>query len=183
MKRAQMLKQAEACVCGKREQDYGSPEDNFQKIYDEGSFDVIAIDMTMLSPDAFGALSQFAVEFSGNGVDMDSDTYDLYGHITGYADEEYNALIDSAFAEKNRTARAAILHQAEAKLMNDMPVCPIIFLQDAYVYTTELSGIKSTYYGTRDFKKTQLKDYMTWKARTETTEEQAEAAAAAEGGN
>ena len=32
MKRAQMLKQAEACVCGKREQDYGSPEDNFQKI-------------------------------------------------------------------------------------------------------------------------------------------------------
>ncbi|MBO7404287.1 MAG: hypothetical protein J6V24_04935 [Clostridia bacterium] len=154
--------------------------DNFQKIYDEGSFDVIAIDMTMLSPDAFGALSQFAVEFSGGGVDMDSDTYDLYGHITGYVDEDYNALIDSAFAEKDRTARAAILHQAEAKLMEDMPVCPIIFLQDAYLFTTELSGIKSTYYGTRDFKKTQLKDYMTWKARTETTEEQAEAAAEAE---
>lgn len=32
MKRAECLRTAETCVCGKREQDYGSPEDNFTKI-------------------------------------------------------------------------------------------------------------------------------------------------------
>ena len=140
--------------------------DNFQALYDSGEFDVIGIDMMMLSTDAFSALSQFAVSFSGNGVDMDSETYDLYGHVSGYANEEYNALIESAYAEKDRAARAAILHQAEAKLLEDMPVIPVIFLQDAYLYLGELSGIESTYYGTRDFKDTQLKDYMTYKART-----------------
>ena len=140
--------------------------DNFQALYDSGEFDVIGIDMMMLSTDAFSALSQFAVSFSGNGVDMDSETYDLYGHVSGYANEECNALIESAYAEKDRAARAAILHQAEAKLLEDMPVIPVIFLQDAYLYLGELSGIESTYYGTRDFKDTQLKDYMTYKART-----------------
>ena len=34
MKRAEVLKQAEICVCGKREQDYGSPENSFKKIAD-----------------------------------------------------------------------------------------------------------------------------------------------------
>lgn len=145
--------------------------DNFQLLYDSGEFDVIAIDMMMLSTDAFSALSQFAVSFSGNGVDMDSENYDLYGHVSGYANEEYNALIESAYAEKDRAARAAILHQAEAKLLEDMPVIPVVFLQDAYLSSSELSGIESTYYGTRDFKDTQLKDYMTYKARTASASE------------
>lgn len=144
--------------------------DNFQNKYDAGDFDVIAIDMNMLSPDAFGALSQFAVSFSGNGVDMNSDDYPLYGHITGYADDDYNALIDSAFAELDRSARAKILHEAEQKLLDDMPVIPLVFLQDAYLKSGVLSGIKTTYYGTRDFTKMKLKNYMTYKAATETDE-------------
>lgn len=148
-------------------------DDNFQALYDSGEFDVIGIDMTMLSVDAFSALSQFAVPFSGNGVDMDSENYELYGHITGYASDEYDALIEEAFAEKDVTARASILHNAEKKLLDDMPVIPLVFLQDAYIYTDCLSGIKSTYYGVRDFSKLQQKDYMTYKALTETTAEQA----------
>lgn len=32
MNRADCLQTAEKCVCGQREQDYGSPEDNFAKI-------------------------------------------------------------------------------------------------------------------------------------------------------
>ncbi len=146
--------------------------DNFQALYDSGEFDVIGIDMMMLSTDAFSALSQFAVSYSGNGVDMNSETYDLYGHISGYASEDYNALIDSAYAEKDRAARATILHQAEAKLLEDMPVIPLVFLQDAYLYLGELSGIGTTYYGTRDFNDTQLKDYMTYKARTASSSEE-----------
>lgn len=34
MNRSEILKTAETCVCGHREQDYGSPENNFQKIAD-----------------------------------------------------------------------------------------------------------------------------------------------------
>ena len=32
MKRAEVLEEARKCVCGQREQDYGSPEDNFSNI-------------------------------------------------------------------------------------------------------------------------------------------------------
>lgn len=32
MRRSDILQKAEKCVCGQREQDYGSPEDNFQTI-------------------------------------------------------------------------------------------------------------------------------------------------------
>ena len=32
MKRAEILAAAERCVCGEREQDYGSPENNFQTV-------------------------------------------------------------------------------------------------------------------------------------------------------
>ena len=32
--RAEILRAAEKCVCGEREQDYGSPENNFQAIAD-----------------------------------------------------------------------------------------------------------------------------------------------------
>lgn len=32
MNRAEILEQARICVCGEREQDYGSPEDNFATI-------------------------------------------------------------------------------------------------------------------------------------------------------
>lgn len=34
MKRAEILDAAKRCVCGDREQDYGSPENNFQTIAD-----------------------------------------------------------------------------------------------------------------------------------------------------
>lgn len=34
MTREEILKAAEKCVCGDREQDYGRPEDNFQRIAD-----------------------------------------------------------------------------------------------------------------------------------------------------
>jgi len=137
--------------------------DRFTTMLASGDFDVIGIDMQMLATDAFGNLASFATPFSGNGVDMSNENYELIPHITGYSSEAYDALIESAFAEKDRAARVAILHDAEKMLLNDMPVTPIIFHQDAYIYRSELSGIKSTYYGARNFKKMVLKDYIQYK--------------------
>ena len=142
--------------------------DDFETAYMSGDFDVIGIDLQMLSADAFSALAPFASTFSGRGVDMNSENYDVKGHITGYLSEEYDAIIEEAFAEKDRAARAAILHRAESKLMEDMPVCPILFLQDAYLIHPELSGYKSTYYATRDFKRMKLKNYTQYLPEEET---------------
>lgn len=133
--------------------------DTFTEKYQSGDFDVIGIDMQMLTPDAFNALAPFALEFSGNGVDMNSETYDLFGHVTGYANEEYDALIEQAQASDDAAARAALLHDAEEMLLADMPVIPLIFLQDAYLIHDDLSGYGSSYYATREFNDMKLKNY------------------------
>ena len=143
--------------------------DDFTTAYMAGDFDVAAIDLPMLSADAFSALAVFAQEFSGLGVDMYSENYDVKGHISGYKSEEYDAIIERAFAEKDRAARASILHEAERKLMEDMPVCPIYFLQDAYLIHEDLSGYTSTYYAVRDFRRMKLKNYMDYLPEEEET--------------
>ncbi len=130
--------------------------------YQSGDFDVIALDLQMLAPDAFVALAPFAAEFSGNGVNMDSPTYDVYGHATGYKNDAYDALIEKAYAAANAADRVAALHEAEAKLMEDMPVMPLIFLQDAFLIHDDLSGYGSSYYASREFKQMKLKNYTAY---------------------
>ena len=142
--------------------------DDFQQAYDEGIFDVIAYDMTMLSPYAFQTLAQFADTFSGNGVDMRSENYDVYTHISGYNSEEYNALIAEIYNETDASKQASLLHDAEKLLLNDGPVAPVIFLQDAYVVNSKvLSGIDTDYYGTRIFSGMKQKNYMSYKVEVE----------------
>lgn len=52
MKRKEILEQALKCVCGDREQDYGSPENNFKKIADFWStylgYDVAPVDVAAM---------------------------------------------------------------------------------------------------------------------------------------
>ncbi len=164
-------------VLGTKKNAEETVDDLFQDAYAEGDFDVIAIDTMFQSADAFGALSQFAVAYSGNGVDMNSANYDLYGHVSGYNNPDYDALVDTAYTTYDRAARTAILHDMEKKLMEDMPVCPIFFLQDAYLYSEELSGMVTDYYGVRHFNDVKLNDYMTYKAATDTAEAAAAPAA------
>lgn len=148
-------------VASKKVLDYEKAyNDTFSLRYKAGDFDVIAIDQQILSTEAFATLASFATSYSGNGVDMDSPTYDLYGHVSGYNSDAYNALIDSAYAEQDSATRTEILHEAEKLLMADMPVVPLIFLQDAYLVQSGLSGFSSTYYATRDFKRMKLKNYV-----------------------
>lgn len=52
MKRADVLHEAERCICGQREQDYGSPEQNFATIAnlwsDYLNAEVTALDVAMM---------------------------------------------------------------------------------------------------------------------------------------
>ena len=78
MKRADILDTAKECVCGQREQDYGSPEDNFQTIanlwtaYMGVGFNSIDVAMMM-------ALLKIARIRSGTGTD------DSFVDLAGYA--------------------------------------------------------------------------------------------------
>jgi hypothetical protein len=78
MTRPEILQKAEACVCGHREQEYGSPENNFQTIADlwraYKGVDFTAVDVAMMM-----ALLKIARIQSGTA------TEDSFVDLAGYA--------------------------------------------------------------------------------------------------
>ncbi len=51
---------------------------------------------------------------------------------TGYADADYDALIESTKTERDAAAREQIFVQAEMKLAEDMPVIPVYWRHEDY---------------------------------------------------
>ncbi len=142
--------------------------DDYREAYETGDYDVIALDYHCMSTDAFGALAVFAPMFSGMGIDIQNDNYDAVPFVIGYENKEYNELIETAFAEKDRTARSAILHDAEEMLMEDMPIMPLVFNKDAYLYNSKvISGIDDCYYGFRDFNDLNMKKWRDYETKAE----------------
>jgi dipeptide transport system substrate-binding protein len=138
----------------------GIRDDIFAQDYRAGKFEVAAIDYVAFSVDAFSILAPYAKCFTGgSSTKEDSRDFVIPPHLSGFDNEDYNALIESAYAEGDAVARAAILHEAETLLMQELPVIPIIFNQTATLESEDLSGIKYTYYGTMIFTKMKLKDY------------------------
>lgn len=82
MTRKDILETAMSCVCGQREQDYGSPEDNFQLIanlwndylYTNGTHHITSTDVAMMM-----ALLKIARIKNGGG------TGDSFVDLAGYA--------------------------------------------------------------------------------------------------
>ena len=140
-------------------------DDVFQERFAIGDYEVAAVDLVAYAPDAFSILAPFALGFSGQGMDMDlrdengQPYYVTPTHITGFNNDAYTALIEKAYATANVTEKAAVLHEAEKALLAEMPVIPIVFNQDAYLSRKEISKTTETYYSTRNFAKTKLKNY------------------------
>lgn len=138
----------------------GILDDIFAENYRAGKFEVAAIDYTAFSADAFSVLAPFAKCFTGgSSVSENSRDFEIPAHVSGYDSEEYNELIEKAYAEKDTKARASILHEAEELLMEELPIIPIIYNQNATLKSKDLSKVKYSYYGTPIFTKTKLKDY------------------------
>ena len=78
MTRIEVLEEAGKCVCGRREQDYGSPESNFKRIADLWSvytgITILPVDVAMMM-----ALLKVARVKGGGG------TGDNYVDLAGYA--------------------------------------------------------------------------------------------------
>lgn len=134
--------------------------DKFETAFNSGDFDVAAIDLQMFSTDAFGTLAQYAVGFSGTAIDLGNpnDWFEKPG-ITGYNSEEYNQYITEAYEAVDRKTKTEKLHSAEAVLMNDMPVMPLLFMKNAYTSSKKLSKFTFDYYGCPQFAKAKLKNY------------------------
>ena len=140
------------------------PEDICDDIYAEslraGQFDAAILDYCVASADPYGVLAPFAKAFSGQGMDMsDTENYQLTPHITGYDSEEYNAKMEEVYNIEKAKDCATALYEAEAILMNDMPVIPTVFNKRAIVQSGDLKSTSSTYYLTTNFKKANLKNY------------------------
>ena len=140
-------------------------DDIFLERFAVGDYEVAGVDLISYSTDAFGILAPFAIGFTGQAMDMGlkdengQPYYVLSKHITGYENTEYTELVEKIYATSSLTERAKLLHQAENMILAEMPVIPIIFNQDAYLEHDDLSGTKSTYYGTRIFTGTNQKNW------------------------
>ena len=123
----------------------------------------------MFGVNAFAALCGFSSTMSGNGIVINLDENGIYNcgeendskpipHIGGFSDPEYDAIIEKAYKETDKNKRAELLHEAEALLMKDMPITPLVQLQNGYTSNSDLSGVKTNYYGAFMFTKAVLKN-------------------------
>lgn len=129
-----------------------------------GDFDVLALDLVATAPDAFSVLAPFAKAYSGNATILDetiNPDYELTPHITGYDSADYNEKIAAAAAETNAKKRAALLHEAEAMLMTDLPVIPLVFNQNVSLSSKKLKKVGADFYCPNVFTDAKLSDY--WK--------------------
>lgn len=139
--------------------------DVLQDTYMASDFDVILIDYQMLSTDAFAALSSFSTTMNGNGIDITLDptsgTTKYTTNVTygGFSNADYDALIQSAFEQKDLDRRAAILHNAEKALLALMPVVPLVFNQNYYVAHKDFKKLEYSTYGYVVLTDAKLKDY------------------------
>ncbi len=144
----------------------GAHISHYRNALQSRSFDVIALDLVATAPTALSYLAPFATAFSGNGytANVGEDgkiTYTVNPHITGYNSADYNAKIDAAQNEQNEKKRAALLEEAEAILMNDMPVIPVIYNQNTSLVGKKLSKVKSNFFCPNVLTEAKLSGY--WK--------------------
>lgn len=141
-------------------------DDLFAEAYDQGRFQVAAIDNVAYSADAFSVLAPFAKHYSGMAAATRSD-FIIPTHRTGYNSTAYNEKIEAAYAASDSETRAQLLHEAESILLEDMPVIPIIFNKNVTLTSKKISKYDFTYYGTPIFNKLKLKDYLLYVPKKE----------------
>lgn len=131
----------------------------FATVLKLGAYEAAIADLHAYSTDAFSVLSQFSTKYSGRALKQNENyEYGFTSHATGLKDEEFDALMEQAFAETNIKNRAKLLHQAEELLVDDMVAIPLYFNVDSYT-TTEMSGLKSSWYSFKLFNKVKVSDY------------------------
>ncbi|MBR4770417.1 MAG: hypothetical protein IK090_05755 [Clostridia bacterium] len=147
-------------------------------------YDVIAIDYQMYSTNALAVLSTFTSEMNGGGMIADpivpgnptldelinntsEPSYTLRGNRMNYVSAAFDEKMAAAYAEKDLAARNTLLHEAEAILLAEMPVIPLLFNQRAYLSSSEISGLSVDRYGFVSFTSVKQKHYEDYLAATQ----------------
>ncbi len=138
----------------------GVKDDIFAENYAAGKYEIAAIDYTAFSPSPFSLLAPIAKGYTGNAsIAYQGSEFTVANHISGYNSSRYNELIESAFETKDLDARAAILHEAEGLLLEELPIIPVVFNKSLTMKSKELSNVDYSYYHCPIFTKTKLKNY------------------------
>ena len=117
--------------------------------YGKTEFDVIAVDWQTYSHDAAVGLATLTSNLSGMGKDQFSGNIEegtkdysvARKNITGWSDEKYDTLVAEAFAATGKKARAEKLEEAEAYLVEQMPVCPLVFNESFVFVSSKISKL------------------------------------------
>ena len=83
---------------------------------------------------------------------MDMWVADSGNNDTGYANPEYDKLIDTAKKTGDQAVRMQAMHDAEKILMEELPIMPIYFYVNNYVASDKVSGVVRSPLGFIDFK-------------------------------
>lgn len=148
-----------------------------------GTNRIVGMDFQCVTPDAYGMLVGFSTNYSGAAVDLSVDelTYTTTS-LTGFADEEYDAVCDELVSAMNNADRADAMHRAETLLLDKAPIMPLFCNVDVYA-SRDLSKIKSDMFGAWSFTKMSQKNYRKYLPEDEvvdTTDDAAEEDAAAD---
>ena len=144
----------------------GLNPDEYRTALINRDYDIIGVNVVNGSVDAFSYLAPFAKEYSGSSVIVNNDTAPLEEifntHYTNIDDADYSKLITDILNTKDRAQRAALLHQAEEKLVNELcPATMVFWYSRSYVANDKMiSGYETdNWFGYVDFSDLKLKNW------------------------
>lgn len=141
------------------DQDLRFYNDELEVAVRNGDFEVALLDYSMISTDAFAPLAQFALGFTGNTCDFEND-WAITPHASGFNSAAYNEAIEKAFAEADYATRVKLLHECEELLLEELPIIPLLFNKNFYMYNRELKDITHDYYGNFVLNEAYYKNYV-----------------------
>ena len=133
--------------------------------YGNVMYDVIGIDWQMYSRDGAVGLQSLTSKTNGMGVEYVSEgigkPYNavVRSNIAGWADERYDELVNDIYSADKKKERKERIHDAEEYLMDNMPVCPIIFNENFAFKNWRISKLRFDGNGNLVFTKVKLFRY------------------------
>jgi len=135
--------------------------DKYRDELSAGNWDIIGVDYSINSVDAFAYLAPFATYYSGNAVSVSLEAETFTPHYTGLEDEDYDALMDSIVDVSDRKERASLLHSAEEAFASLCPATSLFQYTTSYVISSKLDNLtKDSWYGYFDFSDLRLDNYI-----------------------
>ena len=132
------------------------------------TYEVLAVDWQTYSVDALAGLAaltsnlngmgtEFIAGIPGDGGSPDSSKARL--NLAAWNDAKYDQLILEASAASKKRERAKLLAEAEEYLMDQMPVCPLVFNQSFVFTASGISKVRFDKLGNLNLTATKLSGY------------------------